>query len=272
MPVSDLMKSTAIDLIKMSATRSQQEVVTWFRRYDLHDAPVVNDEGLLVGIITVDDILDLIKQQTDREVYALGKIGEGDPGIEPDYSKARVFSLFRMRIFWLVALMLIGIFVSGQILRGYEESIRLVVVLTAFIPMLMCSGGNAGQQSLCMIVRGLGTDDVHPSDVFKVIKKEILTSLLVAPAMGVAAGISAWLLLGSDRGVYWNLPVAVGITLASVVAMASIMGAVLPLLFKKLKFDPAVAASPFVTTIVDAACLVVYFEIARLIGVGALGR
>ncbi|MDQ7780264.1 MAG: magnesium transporter [Planctomycetota bacterium] len=270
MPVSDLMKSFAADLIKINVHRSQEVVIQRFRKYDLHDAPVVDDDGRLVGVITVDDILDLMKHEADKQVYALGKVSEGGAGAEMDYSKARVLPMFRRRFFWLLILLLIGLFVSGQILRGYEESMKLVVVLAAFIPMLMDSGGNAGQQSLCMVVRGLGTGDIYPRDILKVIWKELLTSLLVAPAMGLAAGLCAFVLLGDDISKYPNLPYAVAGALACVVMIATVTGAVLPMFFKKVGLDPAVAASPFITTVVDATCLVVYFEMARLIGVGGL--
>jgi len=149
--------------------------------------------------------------------------------------------------------------VSGRLLKGYISVLQSVIVLAIFIPMMMDSGGNAGAQSLAMVVRGLATGEVTVSQVWRVIRKEIFAGLLSGMLMGIVAMLAVFILQGIDL----RLGFAVGFSLAVVVTVATVTGALLPLLFKRLGFDPAIAASPFITTVVDATCLIIYFEIAK---------
>lgn len=248
-----------VQVIKINVNMDQEEVAKVFSKYDLLSAPVVNGENRLLGIITIDDIVDVIEKEATEDIYGMGKISRVERVAEIDYGEASAFTLVKSRVIWLFILLLIGTFVSGRLLKGYAGMLQSVIALAIFIPMMMDSGGNAGAQSLAMVVRGLATGEVTPDQLWKIVKKEILAGLMSGILMGVIAMFGVFVLQGFNL----NLAFAVGFSLAMVVTVATVTGAFLPLIFKRLGFDPAVAASPFITTTVDATCLIIYFEVAK---------
>lgn len=255
--VKDIM--SPVQVIKINVNMHQEEVAKVFSKYDLLSAPVVDDENRLLGIITIDDIVDVIQKEATKDIYGMGKISGAERVAEIDYGKASAFTLVKNRMVWLFVLLLIGTFVSGRLLKGYSGVLQSVIALTIFIPMMMDSGGNAGAQSLAMVVRGLATGEVTLDQVWKITRKEVFAGLMSGILMGIIAMLSVFVL----QGINVRLAFSVGFSLAIVVTVATVTGAFLPLLFKRLGFDPAVAASPFITTVVDATCLIIYFEVAK---------
>jgi len=248
-----------VQMIKINVHMDQEEVAKVFSKYDLLSAPVVDDENRLLGIITIDDIVDVIQKEATKDIYGMGKISGVERVAEINYGEASAFTLVRNRVAWLFILLLIGTFVSGRLLKGYSGVLQSVIALAIFIPMMMDSGGNAGAQSLAMVVRGLATGEVRVDQIGKIFHKEVLAGLMSGILMGIIAMFSVFLLQGFNV----KLAFSVGFSLAIVVTVATVTGAFLPLLFKRLGFDPAVAASPFITTVVDATCLIIYFEVAK---------
>jgi len=248
-----------VQLIKINVNIDEEEVAKVFSKYDLLSAPVVDDENRLLGIITIDDIVDVIQKKATKDIYGMGKISRAERVAEIDYGKASAFTLVKNRVVWLFVLLLIGTFVSGRLLKGYSGVLQSVIALAIFIPMMMDSGGNAGAQSLAMVVRGLAIGEVTLNQVWRIIRKEVFAGLMSGILMGIIAMLSVFVLQGFNL----RLAFAVGFSLAIVVTIATVTGAFLPLLFKRLGFDPAVAASPFITTVVDATCLIIYFEVAK---------
>ena len=257
MLIRDTMSS--MELIKVNAEMDVEDVAKHFTKYDLLDVPVVDNENRLLGIITIDDVVDIIHKEATEDIYGMGKISGVESAAEINYIQSSVFTLIRKRVVWLCVLLLIGTFISGRLLSGYSHMLEAMVALAIFIPMLMDSGGNAGQQSLCLIVRGLATGELGLSHVRHIIRKEIITGIFMGGAMGLLGMGAAFFVLG----VNFQISLAVGISLLAVITVAALTGALLPLLFKRVGLDPAVAASPFITTVVDATCILVYFEVAR---------
>ena len=250
---------SSMKLFKINVNIDEEEVAKRFTKYDLLDVPVVDDKDRLLGIITIDDVVDIIHKEATEDIYGMGKIGGAESAAEINYAQANVLTLVKKRVVWLFILLLIGIFVSGRLLKGYSHMLETAVILTCFIPMLMDSGGNTGQQSLCMIVRGLALGEVSLNQFWKIIRKEITVGAIMGVMMGIV-GMGAVFLL---QGFNLYLGLTVGISLMVVITVAAIVGSALPLLFKRLGLDPAIAASPFITTLVDATCLIIYFEVAR---------
>ncbi|MFQ5866858.1 MAG: magnesium transporter [bacterium] len=248
-----------VQMIKINVNMDQEDVAKVFSKYDLLSAPVVDDQNRLLGIITIDDIVDVIQKEATEDIYGMGKISGVERVAEINYGEASSFTLVKNRVVWLFVLLLIGTFVSGRLLKGYAGVLQSVIALAIFIPMMMDSGGNAGAQSLTMVVRGLATGEVTLDQVGRIIRKEIFAGLMSGILMGIIAMLGVFVLQGFNL----RLAFAVGFSLAMVVTVATVTGAFLPLLFKRLGFDPAVAASPFITTAVDATCLIIYFEVAK---------
>jgi len=255
--IEDVMRS--VNLIKIKVDTDREEVARIFKKYDLLCAPVVDESDRLLGIITVDDIMDVISEEATEDIYGLGKIASPEEVAHVDYPKASIFMLARARMPWLIILLIIEVFVSGKILKGYSSVLESVVLLAAFIPMLMDSGGNVGSQSLTLMVRALALKQVTIKSFFKVIWKELKVGFLIGFSMGSIAFIASQFLSGPNL----NLGITVGITLCLVMLVANLTGAMLPFIFTYVGLDPAVAASPFITTVVDATALILYFEIAK---------
>ena len=234
----------------------QEEVASIFKDYDYYSLPVVDMEDRLVGVITIDDIVDIIEEETTEDIEKMAAITPTDK----PYMKTGIFETWKKRIPWLLLLMISATF-TGQIITHYEVALSSYVILTAFIPMLMDSGGNAGSQASVSIIRSLSLDEIEYSDTLKVLWKEFRVALLCGFTLAICNFFK--LLLIDNLEV--NIALVVCLTLVLTVTIAKIIGSMLPILAKRLKFDPAVMASPFITTLVDATSLIVYFKIAGFI-------
>lgn len=241
------------NVISINTLMDQEEVADLFMKYDFTSMPVVDNENRLVGIITVDDIMDIVEEETTEDIEKMNAIVPGDK----PYMKTSVFETWKNRIPWLLLLMISATF-TGRIITSFEDALSTYVVLTAFIPMLMDTGGNAGGQASATIIRGLSLNDIAFSDAFKVIWKEARVAVLCGLTLAACNFLK---LMFFDRvGVTVSLVVC--LTLVAAVLIAKIVGCTLPMIAKKIGFDPAVMASPFITTIVDALSLMIYFSIA----------
>ena len=218
--------------------------------------PVVDNENRLVGIITVDDIVDIMEEEATEDIEKMAAIVPSDK----PYMKTGIFETFKKRIPWLLLLMVSATF-TGQIISHFEDALSTYAVLTMFIPMLMDTGGNAGGQASVSIIRGLSLGEIGYKDTLVVIWKEIRVAVLCGITLSLANFIKLLLL---DR-VGVTVAIVVCLTLIVAVFLAKMIGCTLPILAKRIGFDPAVMASPFITTIVDALSLIVYFQIASAI-------
>lgn len=241
------------NVISINTLMDQEEAADLFKKYDFTSMPVVDNENRLVGIITVDDIMDIIEEETTEDIEKMNAILPGDK----PYMKTSVFETWKNRIPWLLLLMISATF-TGKIITSFEDALSSCVVLTAFIPMLMDTGGNAGGQASATIIRGLSLNDIEFSDAFKVIWKEIRVALLCGLTLAACNFLK---LLYLDR-VGLMVSAVVCLTLVAAVVIAKVVGCTLPMAAKKVGFDPAVMASPFITTIVDALSLMIYFKFA----------
>ncbi len=231
----------------------QEEVANIFQDYDYSSLPVVDKEGRLVGIITIDDIVDIIEEEATEDIEKMAAITPTDKS----YMKTGVFETWKKRIPWLLLLMISATF-TGSIITHFESALAAYVILTSFIPMLMDSGGNAGSQASVSVIRSLSLDEIEYKDTFKVIWKEIRVALLCGITLSLANFVKLLLI---DH-VTMNIAIVVCSTLCMTILFAKFVGCSLPILAKKIGFDPAVMASPFITTIVDACSLLIYFKIA----------
>lgn len=249
------------NVIYASTDEDKESVAEKFQKYDLTALPVTDHEMRLVGIVTVDDAIDVITEEATEDIEKMAAITPSDK----PYLKTSAFSMFLKRIPWLLLLMFSATF-TGAILNSFEMSLAAWPVLTAFIPMLMGSGGNAGSQSSVAVIRGLALNEIEMRDFFRVVWKETRVSSLSAVALGGATFAKLMLidkmLMGIDISV--EIALVVSITLAIIIIVAKLVGCMLPLLAKCMHLDPAVMASPFITTIVDAISLLVYFGFATV--------
>lgn len=238
---------------KVNADTDREIVADLFRRYDLSTMPVVDTENRLVGIITIDDIVDVIDQENTEDFQKMAAIEPSDK----EYLKESVFSLAKHRIVWLLILM-VSATATGSIIRKYETTLQSVVVLAAFIPMLMDTGGNAGSQSSTLVIRGLALGEIKTKDIWKVLWKEFRVSIIVGVVLAIADFVR---ILYFDK-VGIKMTFVVCLSLFVTVVIAKVVGGILPIIAKKLKLDPAIMASPLITTIVDACALMIYFTMA----------
>lgn len=244
------------NVIFINTMMDQEEVARQFQKYDFTAMPVVDNENRLVGIITVDDIVDILQEEATEDIEKMAAIVPTDK----PYMRTGIFETWKKRIPWLLLLMISATF-TGSIITSFEDALSVCVVLTAYIPMLMDTGGNAGGQASVTIIRGLSLDEIEFSDIFKVIWKEARVAVLCGMTLAAANFVKLLLL---DK-VTIAVAGVVCLTLVAAVFIAKIVGCILPMLAKKIGFDPAVMASPFITTIVDALSLLIYFRIATAI-------
>ncbi len=244
------------NVISVTTTEDQESVAMLFGKYDFLAMPVVDGEGRLVGIVTVDDVLDVMEEETTEDIEKMAAIVPADK----PYLKLTTFELWKSRIPWLLLLMISATF-TGMIITSFEDALAKYVVLTAYIPMLMDTGGNSGGQASVTIIRGISLGDIEFRDIFKVIWKEMRVAVLCGLTLAVCNFAKLMLF---DK---LELMVALTICLTLVVTVfcAKLVGCTLPLIAKRIGFDPAVMASPFITTIVDAISLLVYFRFATMI-------
>lgn len=231
----------------------QEEVALMFQKYDFTSMPVVDSENRLVGIITVDDIVDIMQQEATEDIEKMAAITSSDM----PYMRTGVFETFKKRVPWLLLLMISAAF-TGEIIQMYESALAACVVLTSFIPMLMGTGGNAGGQASATIIRGLSLDEIEFGDFFRVVWKELRVALLCGVVLAAANFVK---LLVVDQ-VGPMIALVVCITLVATLIAAKLIGSALPILAKKVGFDPAVMASPLITTILDTLSLIIYFQVA----------
>lgn len=251
--IKDIMDT---NYISVHTLEDKEDVANKFNRYDLLAIPVVDDENRLVGIVTFDDAIDVMQDEATEDIKKMAAIIPSDK----TYFKTSVFETWKARIPWLLLLMVSATF-TGMIITSFEDALAAYTVLTAYIPMLMDTGGNSGGQASVTIIRALSLEEVEFGDIFKVIWKEARVAVFCGLTLGVCNFVK---LLIFDR---LSLTVAfvVCATLVITVLIAKVIGCTLPILAKKMGFDPAVMASPFITTIVDAISLIVYFRIASMV-------
>lgn len=240
-------------VIKAVTTEDQEEVAEKFTRYDLLSLPVVDGEDRLVGIVTVDDIVDVMEQEATEDFE---KMAAMTPSEKP-YLKTSVFMLAKNRILWLLILM-VSSMVTGAILARYENAFAVIPLLVTFIPMLTDTGGNAGSQSSTLIIRGMAVGEIMPRDIGKVLWKELRVGLVVGAILGLVNYIQLILRFPGNEAIC----LTVVLSLFATVILAKTVGSVLPMAAKLAKLDPAIMAAPLITTIVDAFSLVIYFQIA----------
>ena len=248
--IQDEMDSNFVSVLTLD---DQEEIAALFRKYDLTTMPVVDHEDRLVGVITVDDIVDVIDQENTEDIQKMAAMNPSDE----EYLKESVISLAKHRILWLLVLMISATF-TGLVIKKYEDILQSAVYLATFIPMLMDTGGNAGSQSATLVIRGIALEEIEFSDIFRVIWKELRVSILVGFILSAVNFIRIYYFTRS--GLETSLVVAISMFLT--VIMAKVVGGVLPLVAKSLKIDPAIMASPLITTIVDTAALIIFFKLS----------
>ncbi len=260
--ISDIMEE---NVIFAKTHDNKEDVAALFEKYDFMAIPVVDTEDRLIGIVTVDDAIDVIQEAATEDIEKMAAISPTDK----PYLKTGVFSTFKSRIFWLMILMISATF-TGAIISSFEEKLTFVPALIAFIPMLMNTAGNGGSQSSVTVIRALSLGDVEFSDIFRVIWKELRVALVCSVALSIVNFAKMYfvdylIFHNFDPGRQIEEILVVSITLFIAIIVAKVVGSVLPIVAKKLGADPAVMASPFITTIVDAVSLIVYFNVAVLI-------
>ncbi len=248
--VSEIMKTNPVFLYTFD---DREHVADQFKKYDLMAAPIVDKEQRLVGIITIDDIIDVIEDETTEDFYRMAAV---TPSSE-EYINSGIIGIAKNRVIWLLILMISATF-TGIIISGYENALNEAIVLAAFIPMLMGTAGNAGAQASTIVIRSLVLGEVVFKDIFRIMWKELRISALVGFALSVLNFLRIYYIEKYTMGI----ALTVCFTLFITIIVAKVIGGVLPLLVKKAKLDPAIVASPIITTIIDTVALIIYFNFA----------
>ena len=262
MLIKDILEDNVISVL---TTEDQETVAKMFDKYNFVAMPVVDKENRLVGIVTIDDAIDVLQDENTEDFEKMAAMTP----TEDTYFKTSVFKHAKNRVVWLLVLMLSSTF-TGLLLEKFETAIATIPLLVAFIPTIMDTGGNCGAQSSTLIIRGLALDEIKLSDIFKAIWKEIRVSFMLGVTLALVTGIRIFIQYGRkyDFTEVGKIAFIVGITLMATSAIAEIMGCVLPMAAKKLKLDPAIMASPLITTVVDLCSMLVFFSIAtRVMGI-----
>ena len=247
--IQDIMET---EIISVGTHTDQEETARLFSKYDLLALPVVDLDNRMVGIITVDDAMDVMVDEATEDISIMGAVNPS----EKTYFETPVFSHAKNRFLWLLILMLSST-ITGTIITQYENAFAAIPLLVSFIPMLMDTGGNCGSQSSTLIIRGLALDEIRFKDIFRVMFKEFRVALLVSLGLALANGLRIFIM-------YKNLKLAVviGLSLICTVILSKIIGCILPLFAKKVHLDPAIMAAPLITTLVDTCSIIIYFTIA----------
>lgn len=240
------------NIISVQTYTDQEEVAKLFRKYDLIAMPVLDSENCFVGIVTFDDVMDVMIDETNEDISKMAAIEPNEKG----YFETTVWQHAKHRIMWLLILMFSAT-ITGSIITRYENAFQAVPLLVSFIPMLMDTGGNCGSQSSTLIIRGLALGDIKFKDLFRVIFKEFRISLIVGAILAVANGLRIFIQYQNPQ-----IAIVVALSLAVVVILSKFIGCILPLFANKVGLDPAIMASPLITTIVDTCSILVYFNIA----------
>ncbi|WNZ26707.1 magnesium transporter [Leptolyngbya sp. NK1-12] len=243
------------EVVHVQTDTPQEEVARLIQRYDFLALPVVDTEQRLVGIVTVDDVLDILEQETTKDIYTLGGVQSG----VDSYFQTNLLTVARRRVTWLLVLLITNTATSA-VIRSQEDVLQQVVALAAFIPLLIGTGGNVGAQSSTVVIRGLNTEEISQTKAFQVIRREATAGVLLGLMLGIVVLVWAYFLQG-------NLAVAisVGISLVSISILASVAGSTLPLIFQNFRLDPALMSAPFITTIVDVLGVLIYLNVAQFI-------
>lgn len=251
-PIKDLMET---EIISVYTHADQEQVAQLFTKYDLLALPVIDQDGRMVGIVTFDDAMDVMVDEATEDITKMAAINPS----EKTYFETSVFQHAKNRIPWLLILMFTSI-ITGTIITRYENAFAAIPLLVSFIPMLMDTGGNCGSQSATLIIRGIALDEIRFTDLFKVMFKEFRISLIVGAFLAVANGIRIFIQYHNP-----GLAVVIACSLMGTVIMAKLVGCILPLLAKKVNLDPAIMASPLITTLVDTFSILIYFNIATVL-------
>ena len=250
--LSEIMET---NLITVSTHEDKEEAVKKFNKYDLLALPVVDQEYRLVGIITIDDAVDVMQDENTEDFEIMAAMAPS----EDTYFRTSVFQHAKNRIVWLLVLMLSAT-ITGMLITKYENAFQAIPLLVAFIPMLMDTGGNCGSQSSTLVIRGMAIDEIRSKDFLRVLFKEVRVALIVGVTLGAVNALR--ILIQYQDGF---LAIVVGLTLVATVCLSKVLGCVLPMIAKKLKLDPALMAAPLITTIVDTCSIMIYFTIAMKI-------
>ncbi|NJL49242.1 MAG: magnesium transporter [Leptolyngbyaceae cyanobacterium SM2_5_2] len=243
------------EVVFVQTDTDQEEAARLIQRYDFLALPVVDREQRLVGIVTIDDLMDVIEAEVTEDIYTAG----GVQSVGDEYFKTNLLTVARKRVVWLLVLLVTNTATSA-VIKGQEDLLQQVVILTAFIPLLIGAGGNVGAQSSTVVIRGLNTDEVRPSQMAKIVGRETLAGLLLGLLLGTAVTFWAYFL---ERN--FGVALSVGLSLIAISVIATFAGAALPFVFKAMKFDPALMSAPFITTAVDVLGVMIYLNIAQLI-------
>ena len=252
--IEDIMNK---NFVSVNTNDDQEIVADLFKKYDFIVMPVVDHENRILGIITIDDVMDVVDQEVTEDFHKMAGITSPT---DDSYLKTDIFTMARQRIGWLAVLM-ISDTISGNIIQGYEKVLAKSIILTAFIPMLMSSGGNVGSQSSTVVIRSLALGEISPKSAFKVIKKEFFIGIMVSIVLSVLNFIRLITLEKTNP----TIALIVSLTLVFTIIISKLVGALLPLGAKIVKADPAVMATPLITTISDAVTLVIYFTFATML-------
>ena len=251
-PIKDLMET---EIISVYTHSDQEQVAQLFTKYDLLALPVIDQDGRMVGIVTFDDAMDVMVDEATEDITKMAAINPS----EKTYFETSVLQHVKNRIPWLLILMFTSI-ITGTIITRYENAFAAIPLLVSFIPMLMDTGGNCGSQSATLIIRGIALDEIRFTDLFKVMFKEFRISLIVGAFLAVANGVRIFIQYHNP-----GLAVVIACSLMGTVIMAKLVGCILPLLAKKVNLDPAIMASPLITTLVDTFSILIYFNIATVL-------
>ena len=263
MKISELMRDNLADFIFVSTKTDQEEVAQLFNKYNFLAMPVVDGENRMVGIVTFDDAMDVMEEEATEDMELMS----GMTPSEKPYLRSSAFDLFKNRIPWLMLMMVSATF-TGLIMTAFEDALAAQIALSAFIPMLMGTGGNSGSQSSVTVIRGLSLGELEFSDIGTILWKEIRTALMCGIALAVVCFAKIWVvdhLMMGNQNITLMVDLVVCLALCVTVVLAKMVGCMLPMAAKAVKLDPAVMASPFISTIVDALSLLVYFMFAKML-------
>ena len=241
-------------VISVQTGDDQEDVARLIQRYDFLAVPVVDTEERLVGIITVDDVIDILEEEATKDIYALGGVQSGGD----NYFQTNLLTVARKRVVWLSVLLVANTFTTA-VIKSQEDLIQQFAVLASFIPLLIGTGGNVGAQSSTVVIRGLNTDELKLREAFQVIRREAIAGAFLGLMLGLAVTGVTYLIPDIAGGV----ALTVGCSLVAIAVLASSAGAALPILFQSLGFDPALMSAPFITTVVDVVGVFVYLTLAR---------
>ncbi len=248
------------NIISIHTHTDKEEVAQMFNNYNFYVLPVVDDENRLVGIVTFDDAMDVMEDEDTEDIEKMAAITPGDK----PYLQTGVMETYKHRIPWLMLLMISATFTS-VIINRFEDALSVSIVLTGAIPMMMDTGGNGGGQASVSIIRALSLHDVEFKDIFKIIWKELRVGVICGASLAVVNFFKMWIQLTITGGLDFLVIITISLALFAAVIIAKLVGCVLPLLADKIGFDPAVMSQPFITTIVDALSLLIYFNLATMI-------